>query len=171
MLYYFEIFIIFILISIFYISVIHINRKNTKNNIKENNNTSFLSNTIIIILILFVGICVSNKYFQNDTFFTIALGEETLQNGVHNREVLTYHQNFKYYNIRWLFNVVISLINSHFGFNGIYIFVILITVLTAFSLYYCLNKLTNKKIISFLITCIAMYFSRSYFAILNSGVL
>ena len=163
MLYYFEIFIIFILISIFYISVIHINRKNTKNNIKENNNTSFLSNTIIIILILFVGICVSNKYFQNDTFFTIALGEETLQNGVHNREVLTYHQNFKYYNIRWLFNVVISLINSHFGFNGIYIFVILITVLTAFSLYYCLNKLTNKKIISFLITCIAMYFSRSYF--------
>jgi len=165
--FYFFFFIMSILISFFFISIILINKKNAENDkdnkTEKSNNFVFLNNIVIILLVLFIGICVANKYFQNDTFFTIALGEETLQNGVHNKEVLTYHENFKYYNIRWLFNVVIALLNKQFGFNGIYGFVILITTFISFSLCYCLNKITNNKLLCFFITCFAMYFSNVFF--------
>lgn len=163
--FYIKLFCELIIVSFFFFIVYFIKRSEIENAPKRTNQSNkSIFNVIIILLLIFIGICVADKYFQNDTFFTIALGKETLKNGVHNKEVLTYHTGFKYYNVRWLFNVVIALINSYIGFPGIYSFVITITVLIALSLYFCIYKITSKQLLSFIITLFAMYFSYGYFA-------
>lgn len=163
--FYIKLFFELIIVSFFFFIVYYI--KSTNSEIitkKPNQSNKKIFNLIIILLLIFIGISVADKYFQNDTFFTIALGKETLQNGVHNKEVLTYHTGFKYYNVRWLFNVVIFLINNYIGFAGIYGFVITVVVLISLSLYFCIYKITSKQLLAFIITLFAMYFSYGYFA-------
>ena len=163
--FYIKLFFELIIVSSFFFIVYYIKSTNSENISKKSNQSNKkMFNLIIILLLIFIGISVADKYFQNDTFFTIALGKETLKNGVHNKEVLTYHTGFKYYNVRWLFNVVIFLINNYMGFAGIYGFVITVTVLISLSLYFCLYKITSKQLLAFIITLFAMYFSYGYFA-------
>lgn len=116
-----------------------------------------LKDLILIIFIVFIMISLVPKKMQNDTFFTIAGGRLILQNGVDPKEQLVWHNNLKFTNSRWGFDVLITLIYNHFNLLGIYIFVIISVVIQGI-LYYCfLVKITQKKVFSFIFTVISMW--------------
>ena len=50
------------------------------------------------LIILFTTSLI-NKPFQNDTFFTIKMGDYILQNGLTTDEQLTYHDGLKFLNL------------------------------------------------------------------------
>ena len=57
---------------------------------------NILINVVLIgIIILFMASCV-NKEFQNDTFFTIALGERTVEYGIEEFDGLVWHENLTF---------------------------------------------------------------------------
>lgn len=112
-----------------------------------------------ILIIVFV-ISIVNKEFQNDTFFTIAIGENTIQNGISEQEQLTWHENLKFTNPRWAFDVTIATIYNMFGFYGIYTFVLIISSLIALSLFNILLYKKNNTLISFILVLAVMYFSK-----------
>lgn len=118
---------------------------------------------ILIFLIIIFIVSIVPKEFQNDTFFTIAIGENILKNGVQIKEQLVWHDNLEFTNPRWLFDVFITTIYNNFNFLGIYVAVIIISILQAILYFNILNKITNKKILSFIITIIVMFFCKHGF--------
>lgn len=108
----------------------------------------------ICILIFSVGIV--HKTFQNDTYFTIATGNYIMENGVNDVEPFTWHQNLKFTKLRWGFDLVVAAIYNIAGYNGLYIFTVLMSALIGISLFFTLIKRKNNIIISFLMTLFVM---------------
>ena len=119
---------------------------------------------IVQILILIIFMCsIVNKEFQNDTYFTIAIGEQVLEHGIEKEEKLVWHKGLEYTNSRWLFDSTIYTINKYLGFTGIYGFVMILAVIQGVIWYLIVNKITKKKIFSFVSTLCTMYLSNYMF--------
>lgn len=119
---------------------------------------------LFLILIIFFSIAIVPKNFQNDTFFTIACGWETLENGISEIDNLTWHENLKFTNARWIFDIIIATLYNNFGFLGIYILVIIMSVLIGCIFYYCLVRRNINSFVSFISTITLMFFAKNIFA-------
>lgn len=117
-----------------------------------------------ILAIIIFSFSIVNKEFQNDTFFTIALGEKILNEGLNTQEKLVWHENLEFTNPRWGFDLITAIIYNTFGFVGIYVFVMTFAAIQGVLYYYILNKFTKKPKLSFIFTIITMYFSQGVFA-------
>ena len=94
------------------------------------------------ILISILCVVTVGKTIQNDTYSAIRIGDYILHNGIDFVEHFNFNELF-YHNARWLFNVIVSFIHSHFGFAGIYIFTILVVIAITLALF---NVLLKKKV-------------------------
>ena len=74
-----------------------------------------------IIWICILGVGFVKKSFQNDTFYTIKIGELILNNGIDMIDHFSFHTNLAYTYPHWLYDVFIYLCYSGFGYTGIYI--------------------------------------------------
>ena len=122
-------------------------------------NKKIINIICILILCIFAISCVE-KTFQNDTFFTIALGERTVKYGIEEYDQLVWHDNLKFIHLRWLFDVVIYSLNNAFGFDGIYVFVIVIAVLQGLMYYAIMNSFTKNKLFSFFSSVVLIYINQ-----------
>lgn len=122
-------------------------------------NKKIINIICILILCIFAISCVE-KTFQNDTFFTIALGERTVKYGIEEYDQLVWHDNLKFIHLRWLFDVVIYSLNNAFGFDGIYVFVIVIAVLQGLMYYAIMNSFTKNKLFSFFSSLVLIYINQ-----------
>ncbi len=79
-------------------------------------------NIIAVILIILFAISISPKTLQNDTFYTIKIGELIVKNkNIDMLEHFSWHSNLKYTYPHWLYDVIIYLIYNIGGMFGIYI--------------------------------------------------
>lgn len=123
-----------------------------------------IRNILFIALIIIFTISIVPKEFQNDTFFTIAIGENILKNGIENEEKLVWHEGLEFTNSRWLFDVLITEIYNAFDFIGVYVFVIIMAVLQMLLYYIILNKITKRKLLAFIFTIIITHSIKYEFA-------
>ena len=80
-------------------------------------------NIIAVILIILFAISISPKTLQNDTFYTIKIGELIVKNkNIDMLEHFSWHSNLKYTYPHWLYDVIIYLIYNISGMFGIYIY-------------------------------------------------
>ena len=56
-----------------------------------------------------------NAEITNDTFFTIAMGNNILLSGLQKIEILTWHEGLNFSNPRWLFDIFISILYRNIG--------------------------------------------------------
>ena len=119
-------------------------------------------NILFTICLMIFNIGIIDKKIQNDTFFTIPTGIYILENGIDEIEPFTYHENLKYIKLRWAFDVVVAKIYNTFSFEGLYVFVIIISMLISVGLYNFLTNLNNNKTISFIITLAIMLGLKEY---------
>lgn len=105
---------------------------------------------VLIGFIILITACSITKLMQNDTFFTIATGREIINNGYDNIDHLTWHEGLSFYKLRWAFDVTIATLFNNFGFTGIYVFIILIAVITMILLFFTLVKKKNSVLLSFI---------------------
>ena len=95
---------------------------------------------IFIVLIIIFSMSIAPKTFQNDTFFTIAVGEKILEQGIYTDETFTWHEGLKYENVRWLFDILITKIYQISDFFGIYLFVMTMSAIIGITLFYVFLK-------------------------------
>ena len=114
-------------------------------------------------LLIVLSICIAiltatsiHKTLENDTFFTIPTGNYILQHGVDEVEPFTWHNNLKFTKLRWGFDVLVASIFNIFGFTGLYMFVIVLSIIIGISLFITLVKRKNNPIVAFLITVITI---------------
>lgn len=110
----------------------------------------------IIIAIFVIGIVP--KEFQNDTFFNISIGKYIIENGIDMQEHWSFIPNLSYTFSHWAFDIVVYLVYNAFNFAGIYIFTVIISILTYVALFYCLSKRSGKPVISLLLVLFFSYF-------------
>ena len=129
---------------------------------KENKKLQF--EIVAIILIVIFSVAIVPKSLQNDTFYTIKIGEFISENGVDNVDHFSWHDNLKYTYPHWLYDFLMYLVYLVDGFNAIYISTCVLSAVLGICIYKVNSKLTNNKVISFFITIGAMYLLKGYIA-------
>ncbi len=133
-------------------------------NAKKKVSASIKFTVLAVMLIAVVCIALTPVTFQNDTYYTIKIGEHIASNGIDGQDPFSWHQDLAYTYPHWLYDLLTYLIYNFFGFTGIYITTCILSVILGVSLYFISKKLTKNQIFSFLITIGAMYLLRSYIA-------
>ena len=126
------------------------------------NNIKFI--ILAVISIIMFSIALSPVTLQNDTFYTIKLGEHILKEGMTPIDSFTWHEEIPYTYPHWLYDVLIYLIYNAGGYLGIYISTIVFSCMLGLVLFYSNSKLTKNYLTSFVITIGAMYLMKEYIA-------
>ena len=117
----------------------------------DNNKTKIRFNIMAIILIVILCFAVCPKTFQNDTFYTIKIGENIVKNGIDMHDPFSFH-DLEYTYPHWLYDVGVYLIYNIGGLSGVYISTIMLTILLGLTIYFVNVKLTKNRVTSFIIT-------------------
>ena len=119
---------------------------------------------VAIILIAIFCICVTPVTLQNDTFYTIKIGELIKNSGIDMMDHFSWHENLSYTYPHWLYDFCTYLVYSIGGFKAIYILTAVLSAILGISMYIVNNKITKNNVISFVITVGSIYLLRDYIA-------
>ena len=134
-------------------------------NVKLNKQTKIAFEILAIICLILLAIAITPKVFQNDTFYTIKIGQSIRQNGIDYKDHYSWHKDLKYIYPHWMYDVITSYIYDYCGgFQGLYIATIALAVFLGISLYYTNKKITKNQVIAFLISMFQLYFMGNYTA-------
>lgn len=98
---------------------------------------------IVIFSIVVIATLMAAKVFQNDTFYTIKVGESIIKYGIDMKDHFSWHL-LAYSYPHWLYDVVVYFIYSLFSYRGLYIFNIIIFIILGLVFYY-VNLNINKR--------------------------
>ena len=99
--------------------------------------------TIVAIIVLAIFcICITPVTFQNDTFYTIKIGEYIKNHGIDMMDHFSWHENLSYTYPHWLYDLCTYLVYSIGGFKGVYILTCTLSVILGISIF-----LVNVKLI------------------------
>ena len=140
--------------------------KSIKNNKTEKKKISSSVKFTILALILIAIFCVALTpvTLQNDTYYTIAIGEHIANYGVDMQDPFSWHQDLSYTYPHWLYDLITYIVYSVFGMTGIYISTCILSVILGWSIYLVGTKLAKNQLFSFFITIAVMYVIRGYIA-------
>ena len=117
-----------------------------------------------IVLIAIFSVALAPVTLQNDTFYTIKIGEHIINNGIDMKDPFSWHQNLAYTYPHWLYDVITYLIYNAFGMMGIYITTCILSATLGITIYLVNKKLAKNQLFSFLITIGVMYIMKGYIA-------
>lgn len=106
------------------------------------NKKTFIIASIIMIVMLCAAFTV--KTFQNDTFYTVKIGESILEKGIDMKEHFTWHEGLDYTYPHWLFDIIIYKLHDLGGLNTLYVTNILVFIVIGI-IFYFLNLKHNKS--------------------------
>lgn len=139
-------------------------KKNKKGKLKKHININVNFTIVAIILIAIFCVCVTPVTFQNDTYYTIKIGELIKNNGIDMMDHFSWHENLSYTYPHWLYDFFTYLIYSIGGFRGVYIITCVLSAILGISIFLVNSKLTKSKSISFIITMGVIYALKPYIA-------
>ena len=134
--------------------------KNKESKSKISNSVKFT--ILAIILIIIFCISITPVTMQNDTYYTIKVGEHIDKYGIDNQDQFSWHQDLSYTYPHWGYDLITYYIYSTFGMTGIYVTTCILACILGLAIYLINTKLCKNQVISFLITIGAMYLIRSY---------
>ena len=119
-------------------------------------------NILAIFCIAVFCFALTPKEFQNDTFYTIKLGQSIRVDGIDGVDHYSIH-GLPYTYPHWLYDVIISLIYDYVGgFTGIYISTAILAIILGITLYFTVKKISKNSLIAFAITLGQMYLMQDY---------
>lgn len=119
---------------------------------------------IILISIGLFSFSLAPKTLQNDTYYTVSIGNLIMENGIDMKDHYSWHEDLPYTYPHWLYDVISSIIYNKWQWGGIYVSVCILSILLGISIYLINKKLNKNQIISFAITIGSMYLLKDYIA-------
>lgn len=142
---------------------------NQENLEKENNKSKTLQSIIFhIVAVICISIfcfAIAPKTLQNDTFYTLKIGEYIYNNGISDltQDLYSWHE-LPYTYPHWLYDLSMFLIYNSFGQLGIYVSTMILTAILGISIYVLSNKKSKNKVVSLAISIGAIYLMKSFIA-------
>ena len=136
---------------------------------KENNKSKTLQSIIFhIVAVICISIfcfAIAPKTLQNDTFYTLKIGEYIYNNGISDltQDLYSWHE-LPYTYPHWLYDLSMFLIYNSFGQLGIYVSTMILTAILGISIYILSNKKSKNKVVSLAISIGAIYLMKSFIA-------
>ena len=127
-------------------------------------NSKWFFGIVAIILIAIFCIAMTPVTLQNDTFYTIKIGEQITKTGIDMQDHFSWHEDLAYTYPHWLYDLITYYIYAAFGMTGIYVTTCILSVLLGISLYIVNTKIAQNQLISFILTVTVIYILRGYIA-------
>lgn len=127
-------------------------------------NRSIQFTILAVILIAIFCIALTPVTLQNDTYYTIKVGEHIAQYGIDMQDPFSWHEDLGYTYPHWGYDLITYYLYNAFGFTGIYIVTCMLSVILGISIYLVNTKLAKNQLFSFVITIGVMYVIRGYIA-------
>jgi len=139
---------------------------------------SFKINFTIIAILAIIVFCISITpiTFQNDTYYTIKIGEIITNNGIDMKDHFSWHENLDYTYPHWLYdlgtyhiynigqNIGLSCGINNGGMYAVYVVTLILTIILGLTIYLVNRKLSKNNFISFLLTLGSIYIIRDFIA-------
>ncbi len=126
--------------------------------------TKMKFNILAIFAIVIFCISITPVTLQNDTYYTIAIGEKIMQSGIDMQDPFSWHEGLSYTYPHWLYDVGTYLVYNIGGFQGIYIATVVLSCILGLAIYFTNTKLTKNNLTSFILTIGAMYLLKDFIA-------
>ena len=127
-------------------------------------------NVLAIFIIMLFCFALTPKTLQNDTYYTIAIGEHIMENGIDMVDPFSWHEDLPYTYPHWAYDVATYLVFQAGeaigigGFMAIYIATVLLSISLGIVVYYALRKICKNDLVSFFITLAIMYLLKNFIA-------
>ncbi len=130
---------------------------------KETKITKIAFNILAIFCIIIFAFALTPKTFQNDTYYTIKIGQDIRANGIDYVDHYSWHENLDYTYPHWLYDFLTGLIFDFAGgYTGVYVATVILAMIMGILLYVTNKKLSKNEILSFLITMAQLFMLKSY---------
>ncbi len=121
-------------------------------------------NILAVFCIAIFCIALTPKTFQNDTFYTIKVGQGIREWGIDGQDHYSFIE-LPYTYPHWLYDVIMSLIFDFLGgWTALYVSTIVLACTLGILLYFTLKKITKNSLISFAIALGQMFLMQDYIA-------
>ena len=121
-------------------------------------------NILAIFCVAVFCFALTPKTFQNDTFYTIKIGQSIRVDGIDGVDHYSIH-NLPYNYPHWLYDVIMSIVYDFMGgFTGLYILTAILAIILGIVLYFTVKKISKNSLIAFAITLGQMYLMKDYIA-------
>ena len=112
----------------------------------------------IVSFIIIIVLCIITTpiVLQNDTFYTIKIGDFIIHNGIDMFDHFSIH-TLPYTYPHWLYDCLIYLIYSISGFTSLYIFNIVCFISLIALIFYFNNKNVNSKVLAIIFTIFSIF--------------
>lgn len=119
----------------------------------------------VILSIILYAIAIAPKTLQNDTYYTIPIGEYISQHGIFGltTDTFSWHE-LPYTYPHWLYDLMMYQIYNLGGQLGIYISTMVFTAILGLSIYLSSSSFSKNRVISFILTMFTMYMLKPYLA-------
>lgn len=122
-------------------------------------------NILAIVVIIIICATTAPIGLQNDTFYTVKIGEHIIENGgIDMQDPFSWHEGLNYTYPHWLYDVMMYLIYNIGGWNGIYISTIVFSCILGIAVYLTNTKICKNNLISFILTLGVMFLCKPYIA-------
>lgn len=120
---------------------------------------------IIVFFLIIFCVGIAPKALQNDTFYTIKVGEYISQHGISNLREDPFSWNDLTYTFpHWLYDLMMYGIFCIKGWDAIYASTIIFTIILGICVYFTSNKISKNAPVSAVVTFIAMHLMVPYIA-------
>ena len=143
--------------------------KETITNEKSIKTNKIKFNILAIFAIIIFSIALTPVTFQNDTYYTIAIGKDIVETGtIDMKDHFSWHEDLEYTYPHWLYDVGTYLVYQMGenigigGFTAIYILTVLLSITLGLVIYMACVKISKHHITSFLITMGIMYLLKNF---------
>ena len=138
----------------------------------EEKNTKMKFNVLAIICIILFSFSLAPVTLQNDTYYTIKIGEHIINEGIDMQDPFSWHENLPYTYPHWAYDTATYLIynlgqNTGITDGGmlfIYITTAILACVLGVLIYITATKLSKNNLISFILTMFAMYLLKDFIA-------
>lgn len=116
---------------------------------------------LVALLIFIISIGVTSMSMQNDTFYSIKIGEDIFKYGI---DFIDHHSihtlNYSYPHI--LFDSIVYLTYNFFNLNGLYILTIIFTFILGIIIFIIDYKLSSNYLFSLLFSILTLLFLKNF---------
>ena len=131
-----------------------------KENKKVSNSTKFT--ILAIILIAIFCFALTPVTLQNDTYYTIKIGEHIQNVGIDMKDPFSWHEGLSYTYPHWLYDLVTYWVYAAFNMDGVYILTCILSCVLGISLFITNKKLMKNEVLAFIVAIGSMYLIQAY---------
>jgi len=118
---------------------------------------------LAIVIVFIISLCP--KFMQNDTFWSIKVGEKLVNEGVWEIDDFSMHSGLKYIAHHFLTDVGIYWVYQIGGFQALYVMLIILTIIMAALLYILNKEICNNRLLSYFFLILQLILMQEFLAV------